>query len=258
MQVVEEIGWRAGLAVEKARLFQDSERTRAELELSNRAKDEFLGIVSHELRTPITTIYGSSRFLKRSQAAVDGATKELLEGIESESAKMVQLVDSLLMLAKLEVGKALDKKPVELESVIAKSVESIQRSGRQVLAEIRTPYEYVEADPTYLEHILGNLLSNADKYSPSGCPITLAVEEKDGKVLFHIVDRGPGVDPAELELIFDSFYRSPRTSHLPGKGLGLAICKRLVEAQGGTIHARLAVGGGLEVVFSLPSSVVSC
>jgi len=258
MAVVEEVGWRAGLAVEKARLFLESERARAELELSNQAKDEFLSIVSHELRTPITTIFGSARFLKKSASGMDEATRdELITGIEEESAKMARLIESLLMLARLEVGQALQKRPVELRSCLRKCIEPFEEQGRLVRVNLNTARESIEADPTYLEHVLSNLLSNADKYSPLDGVIEIVVDEGDGMVLFRVIDEGPGVEPAELELIFDSFYRSPNTSHLPGKGLGLGICRRLIEAQGGTIRANLPPTGGLEIVFSLPQSVGS-
>lgn len=108
------------------------------------------------------------------------------------------------------------------------------------------------ANETYLEQVIANLLENADKYSPPEQVVDLTVERQGDRVVFRVLDRGPGVAPEELSLIFDSFYRSERTSQLPGKGLGLAICKRLVEVQGGNIWARSRLGGGLEVGFSLP------
>jgi signal transduction histidine kinase len=254
LAVVEQVGWRAGLAVEKSMLFEESQRTLAEMELSNHAKDEFLGIVSHELRTPISTIYGSARLLNRAADRLTDEDKgELLRAIEEESDKMVRLVESLLMLARLEVGQALDQRLVAFRESIDKCMTPFLSAGRSVKLDVKTSREKVEADPTYLEHILTNLLSNADKYSPQETSIDLIVEDGDDGVLFRVLDQGPGVSPAELDLIFDSFYRSPRTSQLPGKGLGLAICKRLTEAQGGQIHARLRPTGGLEIAFSLPS-----
>jgi signal transduction histidine kinase len=109
------------------------------------------------------------------------------------------------------------------------------------------------AEETFAEVILANLIGNADKYSSPGDPIDVTLVDSGNEVEFHVSDRGPGVEPAELGLLFDSFYRSKRTAELPGKGLGLSICKRLVEAQGGRIWAELRRGGGLEVTFTLPS-----
>jgi K+-sensing histidine kinase KdpD len=105
----------------------------------------------------------------------------------------------------------------------------------------------------FLEQILRNLVENADKYTAGDEAIQLMVEDASDEVQLRVLDRGPGVDPDELPLLFDSFYRSANTAHLPGKGLGLAICRRLVEAQRGRIWASLRPGGGLEVGFSLPT-----
>jgi K+-sensing histidine kinase KdpD len=247
------VGWRAGLAVEKAALFEESQRARQDLERANQTKDEFLGLVSHELRTPITTIYGSARLLMRTPSRLDDATKEELIGaIGEEADKMVQLVESLLMLARLEVGQALQKVPVSIAEAIERCAEPLVSAGRKVEIDYENRVKEIDADRTYLQHILTNLLSNADKYSPPDAPIGLVVQENDSAVEFHVLDQGLGVEVGELDMIFDSFYRSPRTAQLPGKGLGLAICKRLTEAQGGRIWANLRPGGGMEVAFSLP------
>jgi two-component system sensor histidine kinase KdpD len=111
------------------------------------------------------------------------------------------------------------------------------------------------AEPTYIRQVLHNLITNADKYSPSGLPIDVEAHADDDDVRVCVLDRGPGVPPDEIDQIFGSFYRSERTARTAtGKGLGLTVCKRLVEAMGGVVWARPRDGGGLEVGFSLPLS----
>jgi K+-sensing histidine kinase KdpD len=211
LELAEEFGRRAGLAVEKARLFTRSETARAELERSNQAKDEFLGIVSHELRTPVTTIYGSARLINVRGAQLDEATRAtLLEGIESESAKMVRLIENLLLLARLELGQSVEKSTVEIVPLL-EHIANPAKLARRVNLHLDSSVTCVAGQPTYLEQVLTNLLENADKYSPPDEVIDLVVEKQGDLAVFRVQDRGPGVAPEELSLIFDSFYRSERT-----------------------------------------------
>jgi len=113
--------------------------------------------------------------------------------------------------------------------------------------------EPIAAEPHYLEQILRNLLSNADKYSPKDSPIEIAITRRDDEADIVVLDRGPGISPEESEIIFERFYRSDRTANkAAGIGLGLTVCKRLIEAQAGRIWARPREGGGLEVGVTLP------
>jgi K+-sensing histidine kinase KdpD len=258
LAVAQEVGWRAGLAVEKARMYEQSQLARAELERSNQAKDEFLGIVSHELKSPLAIIYGDVRFLRTNRAHLDSQDVEkLLADAEEESGKLSDLIDDFLMLARLDVGKPVNKVALDLARELENWTAGVRASGRPVDVRLTTSRPEVHADPTYLEHILANLMSNADKYSLPDEPIEVVVEDAPGGVTLRVMDRGPGVSSSELALIFDSFYRSDQTAHLPGKGLGLAICRRLVEAQGGHIWAALRTTGGLEVSFFLPDAAAA-
>jgi two-component system sensor histidine kinase KdpD len=109
------------------------------------------------------------------------------------------------------------------------------------------------AEPHYLEQVLRNLLSNADKYSPPDTTIEITISRRDDEGDIVVLDRGPGISPEESEIIFERFYRSDRTANkAAGIGLGLTVCKRLVEAQAGRIWARPRQGGGLEVGVTLP------
>jgi len=248
LALAEEFGRRAGLAVEKARLFQDSELRRAELRRSNEAKDQFLGMIAHELRTPITTILGTALLLGRSSDRIkpDDA-KELLQGIADETRRMHSLMEDLLILARLELTE------VQLDVVsISQSVHEVAESvPDRVITVGGDPDVAALADSTLLRQVLVNLISNADKYSPKDQPIDLVARSLRDRIEITVSDRGPGVSTEELNLIFESFYRAESAISLPGKGLGLSICKRMVEAMGGGIDAIARPGGGLTVRFWL-------
>src|SRR5690606_36006544 len=129
--------------------------------------------------------------------------------------------------------------------------------GRQINIDVAREVQFVMAEPAYLHQVLNNLITNADKYSPAGEPIDVSIFSKNDTVTVKVMDRGPGVLPEELDMIFESFYRSKSTaSKAGGKGLGLTVCKRLIEAMGGKIWVENREGGGLSACFSLPAAVI--
>jgi two-component system sensor histidine kinase KdpD len=249
------------MAIENARGYTESLQARAELQRSTAAKDEFLGILAHELRTPITTIYGGARFLNSRGANVSEETRrQLTEAMQEDASKLNRLVENLLTLARTEIGQQIPREPVQMDKLLEGFVAdySRRRPGRQLL--LRTPSQangepaIVEASPAYVEQILGNLVENSNKYSEIGLPIEIDLTRNGDEVQVVVRDRGPGIAAEEINLIFDSFYRSEKTARkAPGKGLGLAVCKRLVEAHCGRIWAQPRPGGGLEVGFALPA-----
>ncbi len=249
LTVAEELARRAAHAVDNARLY-------AQLQKAIEAKDEFLGLVSHELRTPITAIYGGARMLKyRAQRLDDERRSGILTDIEEESERLYRIVENLLALARLELGQRIATEPVMLQYVVAKLVSSLgqRRPGRRIQVHLDRSLPPVAARPVYLEQILRNLLSNADKYSPAESQITVRGRQVDGEAQVSILDRGPGIEPEETDLIFERFFRAGRTAgRATGMGLGLTACKRMIEAQSGRIWARPRRGGGLEIGFALP------
>jgi len=246
----------ANIALDNARLYAEAQAAQEELRAANRAKDDFLGIVSHELRTPITTIYGGARLLnaRRKQLDEEG-TQELISDIEQESERLYRLIQNLLILARTETKHAIEKEPVSVPQLAQKLVTAFtrRRPTRKIVVNVQPDAEVAFAEATYLEQILSNLINNADKYSPPDEPIEIDVRLEEGEQVFRVLDRGPGVPESEVERIFESFYRSSATKErVHGTGVGLAVCRRLVAAQGGRIWARLREGGGLEVGFALP------
>ncbi len=254
---LQDLAHRAAIAMDNATLFREAQHREQDLRRANEAKDEFLGMMSHELRTPLTIINGGARVLRaRSKELDDESRASILGDIESESDRLFRMVENLLSLAHLEFGESFEVEPVHAARLSEKVIAAFRtrRPNRQVILDVEPGAETFAAQPVYLEQVIRNLLSNADKYSPQGEPITIQVRRAgEGVGEFRVQDRGVGIDPEEADLIFERFYRSERTSRLVGgSGVGLALCKRLIEAMSGRIWARPRDGGGLEVGFSLP------
>jgi PAS domain S-box-containing protein len=254
--LAEDLGQRAGLAVDNAMLFRAQQEIGAELLRANEAKDEFLGLVSHELRTPITTIYGGARLLRTRADTIDEESRaSVLEDIEHESERLHRIVEDLLVLARVELGEEVQTEPVLIQRMVEKTVTAFnkRRPGRAFVVDLDDDMPAVRASNVYIEQILRNLMNNADKYSPADSEIEVRAKQVDGEAVVSVMDRGPGIPAEESELIFERFYRSHGTAkQAGGAGIGLTVCRRLVEAQNGRIWAEPREGGGLIVSFSLP------
>jgi len=228
----------------------------ARLREANDAKDEFLGMISHELRTPITTIRGNATVLRKRFDDMPTEDRDAaLRDIEQESQRLQRMIDNLLALARVETGRRIEPEPVLLHREVRRLAEEHEQQHvwRRVIVRAEPELDPVAAEPAYVEHVLRNLLGNAEKYSPPHEPVEIAVSRHTCGVAVAVLDRGAGIDDEEAERLFQPFYRSPRTaSAASGAGLGLAVCKRLVEAQGGAIWARSRPGGGADVGFILP------
>jgi signal transduction histidine kinase len=254
---LQDLAHRAALAFDNASLYRQTQDRELELRRANDAKDEFLGMMSHELRTPLTIINGGARVLRARSAELDAESRDsILNDIESESDRLFRMVENLLSLAHLQFAEGFEVEPVQVARLTEKVVAAFRarRPERTVSLEVEAGAETFAAQPVYLEQVVRNLLSNADKYSPKGAAIEISLRRAgEGVGELVVRDRGVGIDPEEAELIFERFYRSERTSRLVGgSGVGLALCKRLIEAMSGQIWARPREGGGLEVGFSLP------
>jgi K+-sensing histidine kinase KdpD len=244
------------LEVHAADLEKKVQERTEELSRALAAKDEFLALVSHELRTPTTTIYGSSRLLNSNRKLDDEARAELLAGIETESRRLHQLIENLLVAGGTNLGQNARVENTDVAAIIDAAIASraTPDASRPIKAAVDASARFARADPTFLRQVVDNLLSNASKYAPNDTEIEVLASATDDEVRVSIVDRGPGVAEHELEKIFESFYRAERSDRrVPGKGLGLAVCKKLVEAQGGRTWAENRSSGGLCVTFTLPA-----
>jgi K+-sensing histidine kinase KdpD len=258
LALAQEVGRRAGIAVENSLLYRRAHETETELRKVNEAKDEFLGLLSHELKGPITTIHGGAGLLRGMGAALaPDAREDLLSDIESESERLARLLDDMLVLARMELGQQVETEPVLLSRIVEKEIEAFSRRwpARKVEFQPAKDLPIVKAVPRYVEQVMRNLLSNAHKYSPPDTPIEVRLErESDFYLQAGVRDYGSGVPEDEIDRVFDRFYRSSQTSgRARGTGIGLTVCRRLVEAQSGRIWAETAEGGGLCICFTLPA-----
>jgi PAS domain S-box-containing protein len=228
----------------------------SELEHANAAKDEFLGLVSHELRTPITVILGNAEVLQNRASHLGQSDRVVAVGdILGEAGRLSRIVDNLLVLARLQGGQYAEREPVIVQHVVERVVAEhcARYPQRDVRAIVGGSGKYVEASVFAIEQVLRNLLSNAEKYSPSGEPIEVAVSRTDDEVSVVVRDHGIGVAAEDVARLFTPFYRAPSgRRHAQGVGIGLAVCKRLVEAQEGRIWAATRREGGFEIGFALP------
>lgn len=223
----------------------------------NEAKDELLALVSHELRSRVSAIHGWALYLRNQADRLDEESRSILDAIQRDSTDLQQLIHDMFALARVDMGQQLPTEPVLLPPLINEAVHRLRqlapdRPVHVAIAPGFTPI--VAAEERYLQQVLQNILNNAEKYSPKGSPIEVQVAPNAEKnaVVISILDRGPGVPPEDLERIFTPFYRSEHARRHSGSGLGLTVCRRLIEAMSGHIWASLREGGGLQVCFTLP------
>ena len=248
------------IAEELAATASDLAARYAEEQRTRRFRDAFIGVVSHELRTPITTIYGMSHVLRQHLATMDPDTvRERLDDIEAESDRLRRLTEDLLVLSRAEAGQLmLAADPILMGQAVRTAVDSEHTRSPGHVFSVDAPRDLplVLGEDLYVEQVIRNFLSNAAKYSPVGTTITIRAVEDDGGVSVRVIDAGPGLRDAEPDRLFDIFYRAPEAiRHTGGAGIGLFVCRELIQAMGGRVWARNAVeaGRGAEFGFWLPS-----
>ena len=237
-------------------------RVNFELEQANKLKDQFLSMASHELKTPITSIRGQAqlalrRIAKQREVSSDISTAyTALEKIEQQTRRLNALVEDLLDLSSIQAGKIpLQMGKCDLVEICRTIVEE-QRllSGRTIALEVPAEPVKVRADANRLGQVVTNLVSNALKYSPDDKPISVQLSQDDGKITIAVEDEGSGIAPEEQGHIFEPFYRAShaRSSSKNGMGLGLAICKDIIERHGGSIWCDSHPGQGSSFFVRLP------
>jgi len=218
------------------------------------ARDAFLGILSHELRTPITTIYGGSELLGRGLA--EDRREEIMSDIRVESERLARLVEDLLVMTRVERGSVeISDEPILIQRLLPAVVHSFngQRPEVEVTLNLSERLSAVRGDPTYVEQVVRNLLTNAVRYgraTEKGVEIT--AEEDGAEVVVRVLDRGQGLGDGDPEKLFELFHRSEAARAVPGgAGIGLFVCRHLIEAMGGRSWAMARKGGGAEFGFTL-------
>ncbi|MGA9014067.1 MAG: sensor histidine kinase KdpD [Acetobacteraceae bacterium] len=228
----------AALAIERVNLVEDVDRARLVAE-TDRLRAALLTSISHDLRTPLASILGSATSLSE---AMDASTRlDLIHNIQDEAERLNRFIGNLLDMTRLESGPLrLRTGAIELSDAIGSAL----RRASKILAEHRTQVvlqpnlPMLDLDEVLFEQVLFNLLDNASKYAPAGSLVTIKARQDGGNVVVQVLDEGPGIPPADLEHVFDKFYRvGGADRRRAGTGLGLAICRGFVEAMHGSIVA---------------------
>ena len=251
------LGRNLSLSIERELLAEENRRNLMARE-SERLGRVLLNTISHELRTPLTTIKGSVTALMDSATGEDrDARSALLAETLTATDRLNSIVENLLSMSRLESGmlklKKSDNDIFDLVSVVA---DALRRQSRDHPLSIRIDEDVplVSLDFILMVQVLTNILLNADRHTPSGTPVELSVERKGRGVRITVADEGRGVTPEELPHLFDRFFRG-KNAATGGVGLGLSICKGIVEAHGGKITAYINRKGGLSVSIFLPDSI---
>jgi two-component system sensor histidine kinase KdpD len=247
----------AAFALERSLLAREAEASalRAKTE---EMRSSLLSAVSHDLRTPLATITGAVSTLRDSAAQFSRAQEdELLADIQSEAARLERLVANLLDMTRVESGSLrLQRDWVPVEEMVGSALTRLERvlKGRPVEVSIAAGLPLLSADPILMEQVLVNLIENAAKYTPAGSRIDVDARSEGDRVVIEVRDRGPGIRAGDERRVFEKFYRGADTA-VAGAGLGLAICKGIVDAHGGTIEVENRTGGGatFRVMLHVPA-----
>lgn len=246
----------AAVAIENARLYDESQQLLGRVQSMQRERDLFFAMMNHELRNALTGVYGwAERLLRgRSPEATTQAAQEVYDGAEHT----ITLLNNFLDLARLDAGKVRPTwREVEIPAAVQRAVAGVQPAAdaKRVLLAAQYPDgpASLRTDPVRLEQILVNLLSNAVRHSPAGDTVAVRVAAADSEVSFTVVDHGPGIAPELQARIFEPFERFDPQSGL-GTGLGLPVSRRLAEVLGGRLTVRSASGAGAAFTLQLPSA----
>jgi signal transduction histidine kinase/ActR/RegA family two-component response regulator len=249
----------AAVSFHNARLFEESERARADAEAANRSKDDFLAVLSHELRTPLTAILGWVRMLDRGNLP-PARTAEAVSAVDRNARLQARLINDMLDVSRIVTGKLdVERTLVHLGAVVHDAIEAARQDGhaRELLAEptIDAAATVVVGDRVRLQQVVSNLIANAVQYTPRGGRIEVTLRSIRETVELSVADTGDGIAPEDLPRIFERFHQvdASRTRRHGGLGLGLAIARHLVELHGGSVQAASAGRGrGSTFTVQLP------
>ena len=246
----------AAVAIERVQLAQSGHAAGVAME-SERMRNVLLSSISHDFRTPLATIIGSaSTLLDGTANQIDAERRhELLQGLLDEAQRMNRLVGNLLDLTRFNAGAVtLKREWMALDELVGAVLSRLSKAleNREVKVDVAADLPLVSCDEVMIEQVLVNLVENAIKHTPPGTPIDIAAQASGDAVVVHVRDRGPGLPPEQQERVFEKFHRGKVETAQSGFGLGLTICKAIVEAHGGFISARNQPDGGADFYFSLP------
>lgn len=257
-QILQTFADQAAIAVNNAQMYEQLAREKRRLDVADEMKSTFISAVSHELKTPIALIKGYATTMSRPDAHWDEATmRDSLQVIEEESDRLTELVNNLLDASRAQNG-AFKLSPVELDidEVVTKTARKFNSQTHKHKISIKVPHDLplVYADEARITQVIGNLISNAIKYSPNGGEIRVSGEANSKEVIIHVSDQGKGIAAADLPHVFERFYRAKdaTTKQIPGTGLGLYLAKEFIDAHHGRIWVESDGKSGSTFHFALP------
>jgi two-component system sensor histidine kinase KdpD len=254
-RLVESFASQAALALERTQLAEQARRALV-LEATEKLQTALLNSISHDLRTPLVSITGALSTLEEDEAALDAPTRRgLIENAREEAERLNRLVGNLLDMTRLEAGAMkVRREPADVQDLAGSALAQLRGrlEGHPVVVQVPEGLPLVPLDFVLMVQVLVNLLDNALKYSPAEAPIEISARLVGSRLELAVADRGAGIPAADLEHVFDKFYRVQRRDTTSGTGLGLSICRGIVEAHGGEIHAENRAGGGTVVALWLP------
>ncbi len=240
------------------KLLEVEAESRHEAERANEIKTEFLAMISHELRTPLTSIIGFTTTLLAEDVVWEpDEQRDFIQTIQQEANRLQELIDHLLDLSRLEAGMLpISLKPDSLQKIIEDALPQLHVLTGSHTLTVHLPENVppVNVDARRIAQVLVNLVRNASAYAPKGTVISIATSVRGGFVQVNVNDQGPGILPSEHKKVFKAFQRGVNTESGPAKGagLGLAICKGLIEAHGGRIWIKKKTTLGTTVSFTIP------
>ncbi len=248
----------ATITLYNLKLLEIEAESRHEAERANEIKTEFLAMISHELRTPLTSIKGFTTTLLANDVTWEpDEQRDFIQTIQQETNRLQELIDHLLDLSRLEAGMLpITLEPHALPDILKDTLPQFQilTSGHTLSMHLPANLPLVSVDAKRIAQVLVNLVRNAATYAPKGTEINISAIVRGSFVQINVSDQGPGIPPAEHKKVFKAFQRGARmeNSSAQGAGLGLAICKGLVEAHGGRIWIKKKSTQGTTISFTIP------
>ncbi len=242
------------IALERVHYVDVAQSATVQIE-SERLRNSLLAALSHDLRTPLAGLVGLTESLRLTKPALSAEQNEIAEALRGEAIRMSTQVGNLLDMARIESGEVrLRREWHSIEEIVGSAVRATARvlAPRTISTALAADLPLVECDAVLIERVLVNLLENAAKYTPPTASVRISARAEEGVMRVSVADDGPGIRAGQEKSIFEKFTRGARESTVAGVGLGLAICKAIVEAHGGSIVVTNASGGGAVFDFTLP------
>jgi two-component system OmpR family sensor kinase len=225
-----------------------------QIEASDRRLRRFIADASHELRTPLAAVRAYAELFGRGASSRPEDLERSMTGITREAERMSLLVDDLLLLARLDEGRPLEREPVDLAAIVRDAVDAARVVQRDRPIDLTVEPATVIGDAARLRQVLDNLLANARAHTPAGTPVSVELHPVGGSATLTVADHGPGLSEEHAARVFERFYRADasRTRARGGAGLGLAIVSAVTDAHGGSAQVRPTPGGGATFLITLP------